>query len=208
MIFNARPDAPDFMTEKTKTKWGELENQDKWSKQYAAKLENIAKKNNFKWATHKKIAINTRLDPHLAKMTQNHCAFCDIFPLRQSGATIEHFRPKTQFPYLSHRWDNLFYCCNACQRKGEKFDEALLKPDEIGYDFEYYFVLDFRNEAIFIRFNPLRNEYEQKRATVTINLYGLNAFDRPEARWQVFNQFQNMNSPIIDIFSYRYLFLL
>lgn len=40
------------------------------------------------------------------------------------------------------------------------------------------------------------------------NLYGLNAFDRPEARWQVFNQFQNMNSPIFDIFSYRYLFLL
>jgi hypothetical protein len=35
MIFNARPMTPDFMAETTNTKWGEIENQEKWSKQYA-----------------------------------------------------------------------------------------------------------------------------------------------------------------------------
>jgi uncharacterized protein (TIGR02646 family) len=208
MIFKERPIAPDFMSEKTNTIWGEIENQDKWSKQYAAKLEDTTKKNTFKWAIYHKNPVNKLIEPHLAKMTNNHCAFCDIFPLRQSGATIEHFRPKTKFPYLSHRWENLFYCCHACQQcKGEKFDESLLKPDELGYDFDYYFVFDFRNEAIFIKSNPLRTEYEQKCAVVTIDLYGLNDFDRPEARWRVFHQFQNTNNPIIEDYSYRFLFL-
>ncbi len=138
-------------------------------------------------------------------MTQNHCAFCDICPIKQAGATIEHFRPTSKFPLLACTWTNLFYCCHACnEQKGEEFEETLLKPDEEGYSFDYFFVINFSSYKL--EPNPQRSEAEQKRAKDTIRLYGLNDLDRPEDRESVLARYLDSNNPDKDRFPYRYLF--
>ena len=50
----------------------------------------------------------------LSDMTQAHCAFCDGRIGTESRETIEHFRPKSQFPSFAYQWDNLFPCCDMC----------------------------------------------------------------------------------------------
>jgi uncharacterized protein (TIGR02646 family) len=140
-------------------------------------------------------------------MTQNHCAFCDIFPLRQSGRTIEHYRPKSIFPRESHLWTNLFYCCHSCQEKGERFNEALLKPDVQAYDFSAFFICEIDGEAIILKPNPRATNPNQNRASITIQIYGLNDFERPEDRYRVLRQFNDSISPVVDEFPYRFLFL-
>jgi uncharacterized protein (TIGR02646 family) len=207
MMPQKRTPAPDCLIEKRKTtKWGQVENQEKWGKQYAAKLNDSQKQNDFQWATYKTQRVNKILEPLLCAITQNHCSFCDIFPLQQSGGTIEHFKPKKQFPLLSHTWENLFYCCHKCQEKGEKFDSNLLKPDELTYLFDDFFICTTQDERIMIVPNPRADVSDQQRAVITIELYGLNSFGRPEARWLVLNQFQDSKNPILDDFAYRYLF--
>lgn len=202
------PQAPDFLTQETTTlRWGKIENQEKWGLQYQAKLNHPNKKNDFQWATYQGKRVNSLLAPLLRKITNNHCSFCDIFPLQQSGGTIEHFRPKKQFPLLSHVWENLFYCCHRCQEKGERFDGTLLKADEIDYQFDTFFICRTNNKRIFIQANPRANTTNQERAQTTIDLYGLNKFERPEARWLTLVQFQDCNNPIVEDFSYRFLFL-
>lgn len=47
----------------------------------------------------------------LLEDSQNHCTFCDQRPLRQMGATVEHFKPKSAHPLLAYFWYNLFPCC-------------------------------------------------------------------------------------------------
>jgi uncharacterized protein (TIGR02646 family) len=206
MIFQKRGDAPDCLTAKSQTEWGEIENQEKWGRQFESKLNDPTKLNDFQWATYKKQRINTILEPLLRNITKNHCTFCDGFPLQQMGGTIEHFKPKRQFPLLSHNWENLFYCCHKCQEKGEKFDENLLKPDSETYSFDYFFVYKTEGQRIFLHTNPSRTTEEQHRANTTIKLYGLNDFGRPEDRWRVLNLFQDSKNPILDDFAYRYLF--
>lgn len=208
MIFRRRPVAPTCLTEShTRIKmYRGIENQVAWGLQYEAKRNDIKKSNDFKWATYQGQKVNQLIEDDLRNMTQNHCAFCDFFPLRQPGRTIEHFRPKTHFPTQSHLWTNLFYCCHSCQEKGEQFHVSLLKPDEVGYDFSSFFVCRFDGEAIFIEPNPRGSIDEQTGAETTISLYGLNRFDRPEDRFRVWRQFNDSNNPIIDEFPYRYLF--
>jgi uncharacterized protein (TIGR02646 family) len=144
-------------------------------------------------------------------MTDNHCSFCDIQPLRQSGATIEHFRPKKKFPLLAYAWVNLFYCCTNCQKKRDEFDKKCkpLKPDQINYAFIYYFRIEETIEEVFIRPNLERSVEEQNRAEETIKLYGLNKFARPEARKNVLEDYRedrrlNKNKDI-NCYSYRFI---
>lgn len=208
MIFRNRPDPPECLTETTRhhKKHGLVENQIAWGLNYA---ERKRKKLNceFKWATYNGEKLNNLLESTLRLLTQNHCAFCDIFPLLQSGRTIEHFKPKSVYPEASHLWINLFYCCNACQiTKMERFHESLLKPDQVEYSFNKYFVCQINDAAIFILPNPRASNEDRLRAETTINIYGFNNLQRPEARYTVLMQFNDSNNPEIDNFSYRFLF--
>ena len=208
MIFRLRPAMPPCLSEENyEEEWGKLPNWEKWGKMYEAQCNDPKKKNNLQWATYKGKRVNLHLMPLLRAMTQDHCAFCDGFPLDTTGKTIEHFRPKTKFPLLSHQWENLFYCCYNCQQKGAKFDEKLLKPDEVTYSFEKYFIYKTNRESIFLHPQPLSSPTDQERATITIEYYGLNKFGRPEDRWRVLSQYFDSGNPTIDNFSYRYLFL-
>jgi hypothetical protein len=54
--------------------------------------------------------VNQKLLPLLKNQTQDHCSFCDAFPVDPpSIPTIEHFRPKTAFPKEAFKWENLYY---------------------------------------------------------------------------------------------------
>jgi uncharacterized protein (TIGR02646 family) len=143
----------------------------------------------------------------LLEMTSDHCAFCDG-PLRaESRATVEHFRPKTDFAAHAYDWDNLFPCCDMCQsHKGEKFDERLLKPDALNYYFVRYFVANYRTGEI----EPLPGApaADRERAEETIKLYGLNTAQRRKARKREWEFFMRADEPDVTIEDYHYRFFL
>jgi len=207
MIYRERPIAPTCLTETTRhyKKYGNVQNQVAWGLQYEAKRNDTSKSNDFAWATFKGKKVSQLIEDDLKDMTQNHCAFCDFFPLR--GRTIEHFKPKGQFPKESYLWENLFFCCGDCQKKGERYDISILKPDIEGFEFDKYFICQFDGEAILMKPNPRAATVDQRRSEITIELYGLNHFGQPEDRYRAWRQYLDSKNPIIDEFPYRFLFL-
>jgi hypothetical protein len=210
MIFRPRPNIPNCLSEinstSKKSKWFGVTNEVAWGMMDAAKLNDPKKSNNLSWHTYNGVKVNTILEPLLIEMNQGHCSFCDMFPLEEVKGTIEHFEPKSLSPLLSHTWTNLFYCCHGCQEKGDDFSRLLLKPDEIGYNFDFYFVCVTKNQKIELRPNRNRSLQDQARADKTIELYGLNNFNRPKGRFREYNKFVE-GKHSIDDFPYRYLFL-
>lgn len=141
----------------------------------------------------------------LGNANQEHCAFCDGKLGIESKSTVEHFRPKSKFPDLIYSWQNLFPACDVCQSaKWEKFDDALLKPDELAYAFANYFQINLLSGAI----EPLEsaNPAAQSRAKVTIDMYQLNKPQRLTSRKHELKHWQltDPSDRKIDEFSYRY----
>ncbi len=140
--------------------------------------------------------------------TQNHCAFCDQRPLRQIGATIEHFKPKSVHFLLAYYWGNLFPCCPNCQKKGEAFDKRLLKHDVTGFQFDDYFIFNYSTGEL--EPNPAKSQYNQDRALKTCELYRLNDFERPEERKQVLENYMTQVQVDSNLdknrFSFRFMF--
>jgi uncharacterized protein (TIGR02646 family) len=128
----------------------------------------------FAWPIVDGMPVNRQLVRPLGAMTDDHCAYCDGFPLDVvSVETIDHFRPKSQFPALAFQWENLYLCCEGCQReKGSDFDDAWLRPDAVDYRFERYFVVNFRTGEIEV--HPGASARDQERARATIEDFGLN----------------------------------
>ena len=166
----------------------------------------------FSWGEHHGTRINLLLLPILMEMTSilgeienAHCSFCDGFPVKTVSAnSIEHFKPKSQFPRLAYTWKNLFYCCSKCQEsKLEDFDRKLLKPDVLNYSFEYYFQYDTKTGEVIP--NPDRSEDDFERAEKTIELYGLNEHGRPKARQKTIKMYLDSNNPILDEFPSTYI---
>jgi len=139
----------------------------------------------------------------LFAMTRNHCAFCDGPVDLESRATVEHFRPKSQFPELAYAWQNLFPCCDKCQaNKRENFDERLLKPDDELYTFSRYFICNYRNGEP--EPAPEAEQTDSERVVETIRLYGLNSPFRKTARKREWENFRRHEAPDIDEFHYRF----
>ncbi len=159
---------------------------------------------NWNWPTFEKEKLNLLLVPLLRDQNQNHCSFCDGYPLAvTSPETIEHFRPKGSelFPELAFTWDNLFYCCQECQtHKRETFDEALLKPDTDDFKFSKYFIFDFTAGEILP--NPVAADSDKNRASKTIEIYGLNKGSRPLHRLQELRRGRSADFPL-DHLPYR-----
>lgn len=101
------------------------------------------------WPDDVKAAVLRRV----MKRTQDHCSFCDGFPVQgKSKNEIEHFVPKKQpagavetddfFRSEAYAWRNLFYICSCCNCvKLAQWNGRLLKPDATagieGYDYEF-----------------------------------------------------------------------
>jgi uncharacterized protein (TIGR02646 family) len=190
-----RTDAPDWLKEKWQ-EWGE-----KWAARYAKTKTGKS----FKWGGYNNKVYKDLL-PVLSAMTKYHCSFCDAYPLgRRLEPTIEHFKPKTKFPGEAYKWENLFLCCRLCQKKGEAFDERLLKPDNEDYSFDKYFDIDWATGELIP--NPDASADDRERARITINLYRLNDNGKPEDRLEELTQFdvlKELENLDIDKFSYRF----
>ncbi|RLC14856.1 MAG: TIGR02646 family protein [Deltaproteobacteria bacterium] len=172
-----------------------------WGREFAERREENPKYR-FQWKSCEGRKVNEKLGEEFG----SHCAFCDGYPLGGfSHKTIEHFRPKSQYPRLAYTWPNLFPCCNVCQNaKGEKFDRKLLKPDTKDYRFDRYFVLNYKTGKIEV--SPSAGRTEQERAEITIEMYGLNRFGRPRSRLVEWKKYQGVSEEdlCIDDFSYRF----
>ncbi|MEP6902422.1 MAG: retron system putative HNH endonuclease [Actinomycetota bacterium] len=194
MMKIVRLPAPYFLTGKYK----------KWGKRFKERRE--ANPNAlFSWTQLNGRRINKILLDDLMTMTEKHCSFCDGFPIETvSSKTIEHFRPKSQFPHLAYVWINLFYCCSKCQEsKQEDFDKKLLKPDVDNYSFDYYFQYDTKTGEIIP--NPDRENDEIERAKITIKLYGWNNHNRPTARKRTIRMYNDSNNSVLNDFPYRFI---
>jgi uncharacterized protein (TIGR02646 family) len=120
--------------------------------------------------------------PVLSQMTEGHCSYCDVYHIDEAGPSVDHFRPKSAFKALAYDWSNLFVACVVCQKRGNRFDEQLLKPDQDEYSFEKYFIYDVDTGKIAP--NPAASVPDQKRAETTIDLFGLNRHGKPGRRFE------------------------
>ena len=180
-----------------------------WGREYATKQSP-----KFYWHQYQKRSVHSILIQELEKLTANHCTFCDGYPLgAQSRQTIEHFRPKSKYPKLAYVWHNLFLCCDVCQNaKGENYDNKLLKPDAIDYEFNRYFKIKAKTGEIVI--NPVASAEDKERAQITIEIYDLNSEVRKSSRikqLQLKYMFKyrkmGISNDDLDNFSYRFLFI-
>jgi uncharacterized protein (TIGR02646 family) len=185
-----RANQPEFLADKWE-QWGQV-----WERR---RLENPTAA--FHWHRIDGEPVNHKLLPTLKAQVQDHCSFCDLFPVNPpSNPTVEHFRPKTRFPREAYQWENLYYCCDFCQGKGEDFDESLLRPDGEDYSFERFFRWDFTTGRLIV--NDQSSPADQHRAKITIDLYRLNE-GHPSLRRREAHRRAKMLSDPIDDFAYR-----
>lgn len=144
-----------------------------------------------------------KIRQRLSEMTEARCAFCDGPIGLESRETVEHFRPKSQFPQFAYAWDNLFPCCDQCQSsKREGFDPALLKPDSPEYAFANYFVANYKSGALDP--SPHADDVARNRTEVTIRMYGLNLPARKIARKREWERFHRDLEACIADYNYRF----
>ncbi|MCB0520943.1 MAG: hypothetical protein H6577_11335 [Lewinellaceae bacterium] len=188
-----RANPPDFLHQ----------NGSKWGKEYARqKLANP--KYNFKWKTLKGKPLNHHIEPLLAAQTDDHCSYCDAYPPLKPDNSIDHFLPKgdRRFYHLAYEWTNLYKACAHCQScKLDKYDEALLRPDEIGYSFLKYFKYNWIEHTI--EPSPDATEEDQQRAFITAEIFGFNHLGQVKSRklfWRIYartekEQFEEKDLP-------------
>lgn len=191
-----RLDAPDFLTE----------NWEKWGNEYAAR-KTANPSYAFNWKQHQGQPVNQRLLPDLQKQTQSHCSYCDAYPPKLPDKTIDHFRPKgdARFYHFAYHWENLYFACGHCQKaKMERFDDALLRPDEAGYSFERYFIFNFSTGEVEI--NPAASDEDKYRAEVTLRLFGFNQEGQPFSRRREWKSFEKQVFEDLNDYAFRFLF--
>jgi uncharacterized protein (TIGR02646 family) len=197
-----RPEVPDFL----------LEHGEKWGKQFQdRRTKNEGAK--FQWPTYQGQPINREIEKRLGAATQFRCSYCDDWPLGEREDSIDHFRPKSdpRFRHLVCQWDNLYYACGNCQSfKGEQWSDnpQLIAPDEEGYAFNRFFIIDARTWKI--EPNPAASPMDKKRAEYTISTLGLwddkHIKGRRHHAERYYLMLDNGLSANLNDFAYRYLF--
>lgn len=126
----------------------------------------------------------------LSNLTDQHCSFCDGFPLNNtSKETIEHYYPKSVFPKKVYDWFNLFYCCDKCQSNANIEFEETVKPDSEEFDFDKLFYFDPNDGEVKVN-EYLKNDNTSlyHRANLFLSRYGINkSKERIEARKREYN---------------------
>jgi uncharacterized protein (TIGR02646 family) len=173
------------------------ENWEKWGKTY--ETGNL----DFSWQIDK-INVRNEILELLREMTTDHCSYCDGFPMESMlGDTVDHFKPKSIYPKEAYKWENLFLCCNICQKRINQYQDALLKPDEIEYEFSNYFFYNTENGEL--EPNKLAGSANQERAKYTIKIFKLNEYNRPNSRKMFFRKFAKDTNPTVDEYPYRFI---
>lgn len=111
----------------------------------------------------------------LEAMFNGKCAFCESFIQNVDFGDIEHFRPKSIFPELAVKWENLVLACKKCNGSGQKgnnwpltssggilIDPCIDDPNNF-FDFEF-------DETTLVSIVKPKNE----RGEISEKCYGLN----------------------------------
>lgn len=161
----------------------------------------------FQWPKIEGKRLNQHLLPDLMAMTDDHCAYCDGSALKKGDKTIDHFKPKSnpKFYLLVCKWVNLYPACSTCQQsKWEQFDKELLRPDEIGYEFNKYFIYNFSSHSIDP--NPSASLLNQRRAQTTIRILDLNDSGMCKSRLRDWNLYWKSLNPVLSDYNFRFMF--
>jgi uncharacterized protein (TIGR02646 family) len=178
----------------------------KWNQQWVTLLQGNPRAT-FSWYRSGGQSARDVALPALKEQTLAHCSFCDGFPVEGiSRETIEHFRPKCEgkFPERAYSWENLYYCCDQCQScKGEGWDEGLLAADADDYTFERFFEFDFTTGEM--RPSTNATEGDRQRATITLQMYGLDSPSRRRRRCLELRKWTRTKAKgrVLDEFAYR-----
>lgn len=77
------------------------------------------------------------------------CPYCDIdSTLNISNNEIEHFLPKSKYPYISMNGNNLIPSCHACNTKSEGKGDEVLKPIYAPFNIQIGNKIEFDNDII------------------------------------------------------------
>jgi len=169
-----------------------VDNWETWGREYKAYIDSKNSKERSGKDFYIPRDLYITLRENLKALTRGHCTFCDSYPFDQSKKTIEHFRPKTQFPEVAYDYKNLFYCCDKCQSHSNKKYEQNIKPDHKGYCFIDFFEIDLEEFII----NPARklkstNSVLYNYALKFIDRYGINQEERITRRRNVYRDLKN-----------------
>jgi uncharacterized protein (TIGR02646 family) len=141
-------------------------------------------KHRFQWPRRDGQSLYVVVRAALIEMTAHHCSYCDGFPLNATGSDeIDHFHPKSreEFYELVCAWDNLFLICVRCNKaKRNRWEPALLRPDDVDYAFDRYFIFRFDSGAL--EPAPGITEGDRHRALQTIEILELNRSGTCQAR--------------------------
>ena len=182
------------------------DNWEQWGNEFAEKrnLDSVYK---FNWKTITGSSVNHIILPTLKNQTDNHCSFCDKYPLDRGDNTIDHFKPKHNPLYytLVYNWFNLYLACDACQgAKGIKYNDELLRPDDFTYSFNEYFDYNFTTHEILP--NPNQSDSNINKASTTIETFDLNYDGLKTARRHAFEKYNGDDNPVISDYNFRFMF--
>ncbi|WP_428664693.1 hypothetical protein [Runella sp.] len=161
----------------------------------------------FQWPQISGKKLNQHLLPDLIAMTDDHCSYCDGFPLKRGDDTIDHFHPKTNPAFYSEvcKWENLYISCKHCQdSKVDQFEEELLRPDDIEFHFNRYFIYDYIEHTISP--NPLASVEEQYRAERTIEIFDLKHKSLCISRRHAYQRYNSDADPVLSDYNFRFMF--
>ena len=180
----------------------------KWTKSLIQKRQN--KPDYWYWHKYKNEKVEHILAKVLSVLSSFHCSYCGIYPLRQGvgGRSIDHYKPKSEFPELAFEWTNLFIACPNCQsyKKSDfPINNENLKIDSPTYNFDYWFKIDWINNYIIPQTRNKTME-EQENAQKIIDWFGLNKDDRPEARYEELQNY--LSSSMKNVWKWSYPFFL
>jgi uncharacterized protein (TIGR02646 family) len=184
-------------------------NWEEWGERYHQKRnENPAFR--FAWPVVEGQRLNHLILPHLRAQTQEHCSYCDKFPLDErnnSDNTIDHFKPKSVPEFFREvcKWENLYLACRGCQdAKRSSFDNQLLRPDSEEYSFGKFYVYNYSTHEIEVRDDILPED--QQRAILTRNILQLNDRSMCKARAYAYKRYLADDNPLVDDYNFRYIF--
>lgn len=162
----------------------------------------------FNWPQIGSIKLNQLLFPILKAQTQDHCSYCDGFPLGTADNTIDHFKPKSDTRFYKEvcAWPNLYIACADCQKlKGTQYDDLLLRPDDLEYEFNNFYTYNSTYHKIEILPNLIG--VAKERAEMTLKIFGFNHPAFCKSRQISFERFMGNANPILDDFGFRFIFV-
>jgi uncharacterized protein (TIGR02646 family) len=195
-----RTSAPNFLSEEKQKYWGE---------QYRSNRETKGTSYKFDWPQVNYQKLNHLLLPILRDISNKHCYYCDAYPTGSYKEEIDHFKPKSNPLFYEDvcRWENLFLTCGHCNSyKKEQFDEKLLKPDDLDYNFDDYF--EYNSANGFIDIKPDISKEKQIRAETTRQILGFNEGDKPDDRKRFFRLWDTDpdREEFFEEYNFRFIF--